>query len=324
MASLRTLLTNKNSSSLTETNLERGTIYSFTPANQYGGNLFAFCWTAPATGIAVVEAWGASGSGARMCCCGGGLPGNPGAYSKKTLCVTAASSYVCGSIGQSCGNADALNYRGRSQNTGLCWVTTACGNGCICAEGGIGGYSICSTGSPLYCCYLAANYCTTLTNAGCGIVCNFGSGAQAGCCAASYGGDTNCFGGFSCVHWRGCSPVCNCCFIYHVATSPGIYAKDGAVISYSIEQDVEFSKWSGQGYHSFIHALNAASKRPVSGNPYTACWAGMTACGCYENTGCMPFMAVGIPGLPPVPCGDVRDHGLRGGHGAVKIRFYTN
>jgi hypothetical protein len=27
--------------------------------------------------------WGAAGSGAEMCCCGGGIPGNPGGYARK-------------------------------------------------------------------------------------------------------------------------------------------------------------------------------------------------------------------------------------------------
>lgn len=323
MASLRTLLTNKNSSGISESNLERGTIFVYTPGQQYATSTFDFCWTAPDTGIAVVEVWGASGSGARMCCCGGGLPGNPGAYSKKTLCITSASSYICGAVGQSCGNASQINYRGRSESTGVCYVTTVCGNGCICAEGGIGGYSICSTGTNMYCCFLAANYCSTLTNANCGIVCNYGSGAQAGCCAQAYGGDINCFGGFSCVHFRCSGARLNCCAIYHVAISPGIFATDGAVISYSIEEDNHHSKWSGQGHASFMASLSVASAHPAGAVPYTACWNSLASCGCYENQGCMPYMPYGVPGLPPTPCTDVRDHGIRGGHGAVRIKFYT-
>ena len=38
-------------------------------------------------GTAIIEVWGAGGSGARMCCCGDGLTGNAGAYVKKTITV---------------------------------------------------------------------------------------------------------------------------------------------------------------------------------------------------------------------------------------------
>ena len=33
-------------------------------------------------GEATIEMWGAGGSGARMCCCGGGIPGNAAGYPK--------------------------------------------------------------------------------------------------------------------------------------------------------------------------------------------------------------------------------------------------
>ena len=36
----------------------------------------------PHGGEATIEMWGAGGSGARMCCCGGGIPGNAAGYSK--------------------------------------------------------------------------------------------------------------------------------------------------------------------------------------------------------------------------------------------------
>lgn len=318
MASLRTLINNK-ANSLTETNLERGQIFVYTPGTEYFTSAMPFCWISPGSGNAIIEVWGASGSGSRMCCCGGGLPGNPGAYSKKCITVT-GGSFVCGLVGMSCGNASQLNYRGRSESTGLCYSGSS--NGCICAEGGIGGCSLCSTGTNLYCCFVALNYCNTLLAANCGIICNFGPGTT-GCCAQGYGGDINCFGGVSCVNFRCTTPNGNCCFLYHVAVSPGVFARDGTWVTYSIEQDNEHSKWSGQGIASFLNALGAAGTRPTGGNPYSSCWAGISSCGCYENQGCMPYMPYGVPGLPPVPCTDVRDHGIRGGHGAVRIKYIS-
>lgn len=322
--SLRTITDNKLISqpsltnSVTETNLERGQIFLFTPGNEKGGT-FSFCWNPPASGTAIIEVWGASGSGGMMCCCGGGLPGNPGAYSKKQITVT-ASCFVCGTVGQSCGSP-IICYRGRSEFTGVCWTGSGT-NGCICAEGGIGGTSCCSPTTGMYCCFVASSFCHTLFGSSCGIICNFGSGAPAGCCAQAYGGDTNCNGGFSCASFRASSPSQNCCFIYHVKTSAGIFGKNGAVITYNVEDDTGQSKGPGQGIHSFSAAISGASRSPIGGVPFTTCYAGPVACGCYESHGCYLLMPAGVPGLPAHPCSNVRDHGIRGGNGAVRIRFF--
>lgn len=320
MASLRTIINNKAGTGLPETNLEQGQIFLFTPGLENVSS-FGFCWIPPGTGTAVIEVWGASGSGSLMCCCGGGLPGNPGAYSKKRISVT-ASCFVCGSVGLSCGNAATLGYRGRSTFTSVCWTGSGT-NGCICAEGGIAGTSLCSTGTSMYCCYLAGNFCGTVIGTGCGIICNIGTGAPAGCCAQAYGGDTNCFGGFSCAHWLSQTPSNPCSSQYYVAVSPGVIAENGAVIGYSVEQTSDFAQNSGQGIHQFTAVLSGAGRSPSQGVPYSACWASGTACGCYEAHGCMLLMPPGVPGLPPHPCTSVRDHAIRGGHGAVRIKFTT-
>ena len=55
--------------------------------------------------------------------------------------------------------------------------------------------------------------------------------------------------------------------------------------------------------------------------PFTACWSGARACGCYEAFGCIPMAPAGMGGYPANVCGDVRDHGGRGGMGAVRIRY---
>ena len=76
MASLKGLLTNRNPAEMIEENLETGYIYVWSPGTNYTNFCNGVCWKAPAAGTAHIEIWGAGGSGARMCCCGDGLPGN--------------------------------------------------------------------------------------------------------------------------------------------------------------------------------------------------------------------------------------------------------
>ena len=96
-----------------EENLEQGRIWAYTHGNVRTKMCGEVCWIAPANGIATVEIWGAGGSGAKMCCCGGGIPGNPGASSKRTICV-ATGCLITGAIGFSCGNSNDLCFRGCS------------------------------------------------------------------------------------------------------------------------------------------------------------------------------------------------------------------
>ena len=303
-----------------EENLEQGRIWMFTPGTVRTNYCTGFCWKAPADGTAIIEVWGAGGSGGRMCCCGFGIPGNPGAYAKKTITV-ATGCRICGTIGFSCGNADAMCFRGCSEPTQLCWFSST-SNGCICAQGGRGGTSICSTGTSAYCCFTASNFCTTkLNNENCGLVCNYGSGTGS-CCAQAYGGDINCFGGFSCASFLGCAPNCPCTTQYHVATPPGKFTTDGGVITYTTEGDSGYANWTGMAYPGFIYGLGVAGKSPSHGiHGSMKCWTGSRTCGCYEGQGCVTFVPPGFPGLPPTPCGDHRDSAFRGGHGAVRIKF---
>jgi hypothetical protein len=78
------------------------------------------------------------------------------------------------------------------------------------------------------------------------------------------------------------------------------------------------------GLGNFVMAMNAATRNPVKGTMYTACWTGNRTCGCYDGQGCIPYMPIGVGGLPPFPCGDVRDGAYRGGHGAVRIKFIAS
>lgn len=314
MASLSSILQTKASSlTLVESNIEQGEIFVYHPGSQ-SNDRGSFTWAAPASGTAVVEIWGASGSGAGICCCGAGIPGNPGAYARKTFTVT-NTSCITGTIGQSCGNAGTECYRGRSEGTCICWIGSV-ENGCMCAGGGDGGTSCRASGGSIYCCFVSAGFSSTALNTGCGIICNDLNGA-----AEAIGGDESINGGFSCTTFWHCNSCCYCSHYYHNRTSPKIFSDEGALITYQGEGDNPetigpmFSPW-----FSLISALNATSRYPQIGRPFMSCW-GARMCGCRVMTGCLALLPYGIPGSPPHVCGDQRDFASRGGHGLVKIKF---
>jgi hypothetical protein len=302
-----------------ENNLERGRVWSYSPGNDFTN--MPVCWTAPTNGQVTLEIWGAGGSGAQMCCCGFGLPGNAGAYSRKTLSV-AAGQFITGQVGFSCGNGAALCFRGCSESTGACWRGVdgnGLTNGCMCAQGGSGGYSYCSTTPSAFCCYRAGGFCFTGPyNANCGTICNYFPGIWIGC---GYGGDINICGGFSCVAFLGCLPQCPCTTHQHLATPGGKHARCGGVVVFTTEDGNEFTNWSGGGGHQYVAAINGLSRHPNSGIPWAYCWGAGVGCGCYENEGCSSHTPPGFPGSAAMPCPAVRDHGKRGGHGAIRIKF---
>lgn len=310
----------------TELNLETGKIYVFSPGNVRTNFCGGFCWRAPGTGCAIIEAWGAGGSSSRMCCCGFIMPGNAGAYAKK--CITVQSGcYVCGTIGFSCGNADAFGFRGCSQPTELCWFGSGT-NGCICAQGGRAGCSVCVTDGNCggYCCYRALGYCASNNGqtAGQGTVCNIGTTQNWIACA--YGGDFNCCGQFSCMTIM-CEegiPASRCCIIMHTPGPANVFSCGaGSVISHSFMDDATEAPIPGQGLVGFIVGLTGATRSPTKGSPHNYSWRSDRVCSCYEATGCIPYVPYGFGGPGDGMCGDVRSHGFRGGMGAVRIRFYT-
>ena len=318
MASLKSLLGSKQDAfvSVTEENLEKGRIYVYTPGTNYSRLWCGFCFHPDTSGTAVVEVWGAGGSGAEMCCCGFGTPVNAGAYVRKTVSM-APGDFICGYIGQSCGNATALCFRGCSEATQVRFCLGG-SETCVCAEGGKGGLTYCSTSPSYYCCYRANGFCVTRTdNDNCGIVCNHCNGSWIAC---AYGGDVNCPGKISCVSAFGCYPSCVCMFIDHVPTPAGMFSKEGAMMSYTRENDNDFAQWSGSGHHQHLGVLGSG-RFPRGGIPFATCWGASKACGCYENDGCVPVMPIGTGGRGPNPCPGVRDHAIRGGHGGVRIRF---
>ena len=316
MATLSSLLKTRQVG-IVETNIDVGHISVYTQGSQASCLNTGFCWKSPGTGTAVIEVWGSGGSSARMCCCGAGLPGNAGAYSKKTIAVN-ASSYICGCTGRAyCGLA--LTDRSCGDPTGLCWIGST-GNGCMCAQGGKGGTSFCMTSCSPWCCFGAAGYCGYLQAANyCGYVCNMCNSSWVAC---GYGGDVNCCGMLSCVYFGGCYSDCTCYFHYYVPLAPGQVSTKGTMVGFIAANDSAMGKWSGAGLHHYLAALGSVSKFPGHGSPLTACWNSATYCGCYDTTACNRHVPIGGGAPPSYPCYEVRDNGVIGGDGAVRIRFY--
>ena len=327
MSSLTSILSSKQQTfSNIEQNLERGQISVYVHGNQLSNLISGFCWQAPSTGIAVIEMWGGSGSSAKMCCCGFGIPGNPGAYSKKTIEVR-AGNYICGGVGRACANSNDLGFRGCSDSSTLTWFGRDCNGqttGCMCAQGGRGGLSICTTAASAWCCFYAAGFCGTKTlNDNCGVICNYCVNGV-GWNACAYGGDFNCCGGFSCMSFFGCQSACMCLYQTHLAVSPGVVSTKGTVLTFGVENSNEFANWSGQGIYQAMNALNAVSRWPSQGTQFASPWGFSGACGCYDNDGCVRNLPVGVPAPPPYPCVEVRDHAHAGGDGAVRIKFIAS
>ena len=315
MASLEALLRAKQPTS-GEENLEQGRVYSFAEGTMYTKFCNNWCWQSPGTGTVTLELWGAGGSGAKMCCCGFGLPGNSGAFAKRSFSVV-ANCYICGCLGKACGNSDALCFRGCSEPSMLCWFGGGT-SGCMCAEGGKGGVSICSTTPSGYCCFRANGFCSTNTGPNCGVVCNKCSGDWVG---NAYGGTINKTSNISCMSYFGCYPSCICLFRVHLAGPPGVISEDGAIVQYGMDDFNAHGNWSGQMKANSIGAINGAGRAPQYGHQWRACGRNDTTCGCYNMDGCASTVPAGWGGTGPMPCGNVRDHAGRGGMGAARIRF---
>lgn len=322
MAKLSDLLSTREIT-MNQTNLEKGKVWVVASGSMYSciRSDHMYCWLAPGCGTLTIEAWGAAGSGSRMCCCGFGLPGNAPGYSKKTIAVW-PGSYICGCPGQAC-PAGSLCFDGCGVPTYVRWgcARDLCGymGGCMCAQGGRGGTSICSTGTSAYCCFTFCTFCTTqLSGANCGIVCNQCPGGWIGC---GYGGDINCCGCVSMAMFKGCNPICPCQTEYFVPVAAGIFAEQGGYFIHTQDADPEYTQWSGGSLKPAQHTLNGMSKSPTGGMPWGQCYNGQQTCGCYEAQGCYVHMPYGVGGRAPMPCPDVRDHGGRGGNGAIRLTY---
>jgi len=300
--------------------LRDGEIFYFTFLETAAGRC-QFCWIAPAAGTAIVELWGASGSGGRMCCCSQvGIPGNPGAYSKRTIDVTGIS-YVCGWVG--CApEPNTLCYAGRSQCSVACIFNSSC-NSTLSATGGFGGYTQCTTSTAqFFCLRCVTPFCSTdqSAGAGCGVVCNIG-GPNAATEATASGGEVNLNGGFSCTRFW-CN--LNCAITsgpdQTLAISPGIYSFNSPSCVTFTRNATPTNMGAGGSTGRAESNIAVASFAGVMPQSYQ-CWRGNRPCGCYEFSGCN-YGGVGIPGTSGWPCADVRSMGNRGGFGGVRISFY--
>ena len=239
----------------------------------------------------------------------------------------AEGCFIFAQTGMPCRNEDDLCFRGCGEPTQVCWFGNAGGDGCMCAQGGMGGRSYCSTGNSPYCCFVAGGFCHTQGgDQYCGIICNFkDASANPEFCAQAYGGDVNCYGGFSCTSWRGCRVNCNCRRVEVSKFPPGMISTLGGEVHYTMDSDSPRSDWSGMGgWMNASHGYNLATRSPTRGGPYTACWTGNRSCGCYQANGRNPFMPAGLGGQGPTPCDGVRDHAHMGGPGMIRIKFISD
>ena len=317
MATLQSILAVR-SPAPTENNLEQGKMFAYSTVADYNTFGGCHCWIAPSAGTVELEVIGAGGSGSRMCCCSSTLPGNSGAYVKRSNMAVDTGCWICMHAGKSCRNGSLCN-RGCSEPGQVCWQSAGT-NGCICAEGGRSGTSFCSTGTARWCCMSANGFCSTQYGSYCGLICNHCPGAW---CACAYGGDSgqNKMGNISCSTYWHCYPNCNCSTTDHVAIPPGYHAADGGVVTYQNEESNGYSEWSGMGFSGYIQALNSMSRMPNTGHSWTECWDGNRICGCYDTQGCTMYVPHGHGGPAAKPCSGVRDNGWAGGDAIIKIRF---
>lgn len=349
--------------------LEKGEIFTWTPSHSNNSTPFPlnrcgqcskFCFQSPGCGTAVIEIWGAGGSSAKSACCSFSIPGNPGAYSRKTVYMTPCG-YVWGCVGHSCGNGgqscnNCMVCRGCSCPTHICWHTGINLEDChgrMCAMGGRGGWNLCQPSNSGYTCFVNCTFAGSQPpgfSDGCGLICNYStcgtlgrsdgiggfefcsgnnqmfSGSEWNVCrwmACAYGGDVNCCGGFSCTLFRHCNACCQCCFTYYVKLPFNMWTEKSSVVEVNM---------SGSDSDRSMHYLSpwynttaGLTRSPTNAMPLTYCMTGAVFCGCYEMQGCIAYVGVGVPGFGGSPCtSNMCDYGYRGGSGGVRITWYKN
>lgn len=161
------------------------------------------CWVVPpGTTCITFEIWGGGGGGAGTCCCMWGIPGQSGAWAKKTVTGTLGGCVYNMFVAypSCCSPAPSCGYRGCQT------YVTGYGLTNFCAEGGYGGCS----------------WCFPWTNMNCGFYFPL-----SGCCACYFGADCGvhgCFGGW---HTGACSAD-GCCYKDIIPMSAGIVSSDRA------------------------------------------------------------------------------------------------
>lgn len=329
MPNLSNLVQKYSHSTTQESNLEKGKIWLYTTATHQGARFIQnIHWRPHGHGKAIVEIWGAAGSGSKMSCCGLGLPGNPPAYAKSTVCLD-ESSWICASLGLSCGNASTLCYRGISESTQLTicspsgtlpTLTPTCL--CMCAEGGQAGLSLCTCNVSALGKFAGCTMFVTEINDGCGYICNLGTNISTHIPQAYGGLDVNCPGGISKTFVGSCDMGAAGwpCVLSYVRTAAGIWGPEPQTITHSYV----INGWTAgghDGFRNYIANVMQMQQHPVTAEPFYTCYSNSNYCGCYEDQGCGAFHSHGIPGYGGIPCAGVCDHGTKGGHGAMRIRF---
>jgi len=340
------------------TGLEKGIVFSFTPcatnnsvpfpctqASVLGSN---FCFQSPGYGTAIIESWGAGGSGTMAGCCSFSIPGNAGAYARKTVCMEYCG-YVCGCVGHSCGANNAacagcFICRACSCPVALCWHSGRPGcDGCICAMGGRAGFTLCGNASCSgYCMFLACNMCGSqpagISGVGCGLICNYINCTTAGSScgangplgndmnpcrwmACAYGGDVNCCGGFSCALFLHCNSCCHCCRINYVTLPWNMWSEKQSQVEVRMN-GTDGDRFSGY-WGPWWGSTAGLTRSPTGAYPTLYCFTGAAMCGCYEMQTCISYIGPGVPGIGGIGCASVNfcDYGMRGGSGGVRITW---
>ena len=308
-----------------ETNLETGVVSVWVATNENSdGMRCQMCWHAPGDGVALIEIWGAGGTGSKQCCCANNIPANSGSYARLQVNVT-SGNYVCGYVGHSCRHNDGLCFEGCSQAS----CVLVCHNGgcsCACAQGGQGARVHCTTSTAIACCFTSQyglsccyvnDYCRLVCNCcwttwGCSNVAGTTSGVTNVACMPSRWG---------CTCFNHCNACCDCYHVYYVPTAPGTYGKCGATIAYTGVGDTGIQVKPGSGLGQVVAGMAALSRGGMHGFSWGTCWNGARGCACYISDQCNVYIPYGMAGFGTHVCNNIRDYGHRGGPGAVRIRF---
>jgi len=365
MASLKEIVGNKAKDFVTqEQNIENGEIYVFQRNRQANEGLNCggptnencqYCWISPGVGTVQLEVWGAGGSAGRQCCCGNGMPGNPGAYVRKTFCVDACT-VIFAQLGLACCE-NQLCVKACSESTCVVMCSpsglfrSGIGNECevcICAEGGWGGLSLCTgDSSPFYCyrCfssflsahnragrqpYLCNSHylnCDSGIELGCGVNCNVGGWMDP---RRAFGGDINCNSGdvcdlngpnWSCLRIGDCGGA-SCNGANTIAIPPGYGSEHGTAFTFNHSCGGMTQPSTGGGQIKLMGLLTMLGRHAGIGAPTNSfSYSNNRTCACYEQTQCAFYLPPGIPAAGTNVAPTVIDNGYRGGSGGMKIKY---
>ena len=308
-----------------ETNLEDGQIFVFCSGRVFGCFTNCFAWYAPAAGTAKIEIWGAGGSTGCQCCCNYSVGGQSGAYVKKSVTM-ASGGYVCGNTGHPCMPNAGFCYPGCSEATcaSIC-LGTADTCSCLCAQGGNGGLTACTTSTSSMCCLTGCCFSAVVSprgmGTGCGYVCGCRNTYHV---ATAYGGDINCPGTYSCVGQWHCDTRGNRPYMNNSLAKPhGQMVSEIATAMVSEDQGTTMGNMqSGHGPSNHQKGQGSINRSSGAGmNSVGACWNSQSHCACYETWACVPFVPPAHGSSHTQGCPDVRSVGSRGGLGYVRILF---